>query len=732
MNRARTIAIMAIAAIAAAATTVPRTIVAQVPAELRGHVTDASTGRPVDGATVTVEGRAETVTTATDGDFVLRGLEPRTYSMRVRALGYAPSEQHVEMVNGRVTTLEIALRPTAVALGPVVVDERTAASGPGGIAFDRAAIDRSGKRDVGELLQTVSGVVVTQAGGPGAPTTISIRGSSPSEVLVLIDGVPANSATSGTADLSRIDLSTVARVTVLPGAQSARYGSRALAGVVLIETRSAERAASLSASAGSWGERNAGASLGTAGDLLGKRFGASIDAQRRDVTGDFAYNVPAVRGGGMARRSNEDVRSTNIAGSATVDGDNTGLRAHTSWESTDRGVAGTIVQPSSTGRATEDRLAGAVDAHTRRGLARFEASVGMSRERAHFADPDPPFGSAYDDAIDASTVHGSGSATVAGQAGTATVGLDVRRLSISSSSLGDRAPGSERIGGVWLGARRTLVSRDALDLSADATARIDWDSLLSGAEVSPRATLTASRGRASLSLSAGNAFSPPSLADQFFHEGVLVRANPNLEPERVRGEIELRSGIRDVRAGPVSLEADAAAYRADVRGMILWMPDFRFIWSPANFDVHRDGFEASAIVGAPATGLSLRGQIDATRVTYTGGVLTGQVAYRPETTGNVALNGTWQRGGFDLTTRYVGARRTVAGSALNLLDPYWLTDVRANVALVRGARHAWRADATLGLTNVFDRPASMLVDYPFGGRRWTAGLALRRGDAVEP
>jgi hypothetical protein len=61
----------------------------------------------------------------------------------------------------------------------------------------------------------------------------------------------------------------------------------------------------------------------------------------------------------------------------------------------------------------------------------------------------------------------------------------------------------------------------------------------------------------------------------------------------------------------------------------------------------------------------------------------------------------------------------VAGTDLNNLDPYWLTDVRLTLPVVRAA---WRIESTLGVENVFDRPASMLVDYPFGGRRWTVGL----------
>jgi outer membrane receptor protein involved in Fe transport len=79
-------------------------------------------------------------------------------------------------------------------------------------------------------------------------------------------------------------------------------------------------------------------------------------------------------------------------------------------------------------------------------------------------------------------------------------------------------------------------------------------------------------------------------------------------------------------------------------------------------------------------------------------------------------------GRLELTSRYVGERRTVPGSALNTLEPYWLSDVRWSSPFLRGPMSF---ELTLGLENVFDRPAAMLVDYPFPGRTWTVSLRAR-------
>jgi iron complex outermembrane receptor protein len=203
---------------------------------------------------------------------------------------------------------------------------------------------------------------------------------------------------------------------------------------------------------------------------------------------------------------------------------------------------------------------------------------------------------------------------------------------------------------------------------------------------------------------------------------VLVRANPSLRPERTTGDVEARLAVRDVDVCPLSLGAEAAAFRANVDGMIVWMPDFRFIWSPSNIAVDRDGFELNGRASLFRDVVALQGTLNRTNVTYAGPVLSGQVAYRPATTANATASARVIGSRIELTTRFVSARRTVPGSPLNALDPYWLTDARWKKSLRLGR---WQTDIGVGVENLFDRPAAMLVDYPFPGRTWSVSLRLR-------
>jgi outer membrane cobalamin receptor len=700
---------------------------AQVPGELRGRITDTSTVHGLASARIEITGRPEATRSNMDGSFTIRGLEPREYTLLVRALGYVSREVDVEVSNGRITTVNVALDRAATELTGVIVNAARDTRAAGVTTFDRSTIEASGRRDLGELLQTAPGVVITQAGGPGSASHVSIRGSGSNEVLVLVDGVPLNSAITGEADLSRISLEAVESVTIHNGAQSARYGSRALAGVIEIQTRRPVRDVSLLLRTGAWGERNASLSLGDSRPVGSMRVGGSFAADYREDRGDFKYDIPAVRGGGTAQRDNSDVTSRQALGSLSLDGDNGGVAIRGSWQNLSRGLAGSIVQPSATGREGQIRRDLGADGSWQRGIVSWTGTTNVTNERATFRDPAPPFGTAYNDTVNATAFTASSKVAVGDEALSASLGGEARGLDITSTMLTPGSPHWQRLLGAFgnihlsqpLGASGT---RAGLDVSA----RIDESSLVKGVTASPRIEASLSRGIIVASASLGSGYAPPSLADQFFHEGVQVQPNPSLQPERTHGDFEGRLAIHDAAAGPVLFSGEAAAYRSNIDGMILWVPDFRFIWSPSNFDVHRSGWELNGRAALPSAGVDVQGTLNRTDVVYTGRVLGGQVAYRPRTTGSVTAGLDLHVTRLEVTNQYVGERRTVPGSDLNVLDPYWRTDARLVSSWLRGA---WRLDGTLGLENLFDRPAAMLVDYPFPGRSWTVSLRIRRAGA---
>lgn len=133
-------------------------------------------------------------------------------------------------------------------------------------------IERQPTESVAQLLRTVPGLTVTQSGGVGSQTLVSIRGTESQHTLVLIDGVRVNdpSTTRDEFDFSALNSTDIERIEVLRGPQSALYGSDAIGGVINIITRKPGGSPRMSASieGGSYGTRRVNLSGGTtAGDF---------------------------------------------------------------------------------------------------------------------------------------------------------------------------------------------------------------------------------------------------------------------------------------------------------------------------------------------------------------------------------------------------------------------------------------------------------------------------------
>lgn len=143
----------------------------------------------------------------------------------------------------------------------------------------REAIDRSSARTVGELLATRLGVDLLDRSP--AQADLQLRGASPDQVLLLVDGVRASDVQSGhyALDLA-LPLDAVERVEILRGTGSTLYGSDAIGGVINIVTRRAAGAPpSVNArlAGGSFGRASAGASATGALGPLAARAAGSFD-----------------------------------------------------------------------------------------------------------------------------------------------------------------------------------------------------------------------------------------------------------------------------------------------------------------------------------------------------------------------------------------------------------------------------------------------------------------------
>jgi len=134
---------------------------------------------------------------------------------------------------------------TANQLNPVIVtankfEQKQQETGKVLTVITQQELQRNSGRSLTEVLNEQTGIFINGANNNlGSNQSISLRGASGANTLILVDGVPVYDASGITSefDLSYINISQVERVEILKGAQSTLYGSDAVAGVINIITK---------------------------------------------------------------------------------------------------------------------------------------------------------------------------------------------------------------------------------------------------------------------------------------------------------------------------------------------------------------------------------------------------------------------------------------------------------------------------------------------------------------
>jgi vitamin B12 transporter len=136
--------------------------------------------------------------------------------------------------------------------------------------LDRAVIDRSGAAAISDLLVRVPGFEMARNGGPGASTSVYIRGAESRFTAVFVDGVRVDSQSTGGATWEAIPLSQIDRIEILRGPASAVYGSDAMGGAIQIFTRQGEGvfAPFVAIGAGTYGTAKLEAGLSGSGESV--------------------------------------------------------------------------------------------------------------------------------------------------------------------------------------------------------------------------------------------------------------------------------------------------------------------------------------------------------------------------------------------------------------------------------------------------------------------------------
>ncbi|MEJ2008739.1 MAG: TonB-dependent receptor [Acidobacteriota bacterium] len=216
---------------------------------VEGVVKDQS-GAVVADAQVTLRsaGYQSSQATGPDGRFVFGTVPSPAGELTVTANGFAPVQQHWSAGTEGTVSLEIVLRPAAVAQQVTVTATRT----PTLLSQTTADVRVLTQREVaataaltldGTLSQVPGFTLFRRTGSRTAnPTTqgVSLRGvgaSGASRALVLVNDIPLNDPFGGWVYWDRVPREAVSRMEVVRGGASDLYGSHAMGGVINIITR---------------------------------------------------------------------------------------------------------------------------------------------------------------------------------------------------------------------------------------------------------------------------------------------------------------------------------------------------------------------------------------------------------------------------------------------------------------------------------------------------------------
>ncbi len=575
-------------------------------------------------------------------------------------------------------------------------------------------IDATNASNVADLLVARGPLFVRRYGSSGL-ASMSLRGSTASQALVLLDGRRLADPQLGQMDVSLLPTVMLESVEILHGGGSALYGTDALGGVVhLRSVRPTESFSTrLSSEFGAWGQRRiAGMASGQTG-----RWSAVVAAENEIAQEDFSFRDRSLIDEPMVRNAGWDRNRLASYGALSYSTGPTSLNGTLLHTDAERGLGGT----DSVGARQWDTTTRLwLDGSKNTSWGRIESGGYVQRSSLRYASPFP---STRQDAIDDTGRTTTSSINLRAHltqfsgwhiTGGATVGKGrAEHPSLASDA-------SDSYGAVSFSAAQTsgrLRFYPALRL--DGYAPSGGDQQLA---VSPQLGLNwqplvseAFRVKAS----AGRSFRMPTFNDRFWQPG----GNPDLLPETGwTGDLGFLSSSNRTNA-------EITFFAATARDQIVWSPTLEGFYAPENVAETRSlGVEASLNrtwllprgtfleVGAVGMFTDARDRSDRESSSYN-----RQLRYIPKWTAKAWTSATFGAFRLDVGLQAIGQRNTTSDASQSL-NPYIVVDGQ-----IRYRRSFGPGDFTLAIAaeNVTDLHYEVVQSYAMPPRHFSVRLTIQ-------
>ncbi len=703
---------------------------------LTGRVIMEGTRESIPSANVYFRGVHIGASTNAEGYYSIDRIPPGTYSIIVSAIGYTTLQDEITIVAGERKTKTFELRQTVYHLNQVTV---TATRERSLISEVPATVDIISARDlsmnnvqnIGEALQRIPGVNIRNYGGFGDMKTISIRGSSSGQVLILLDGQRLNNAQSGEVDLSTIPLEGVERIEVIRGSASAIYGADAVGGVINIITKSGNIEDAFTIESGGSLLRGSFGSFGVSlnGGYTGNRIFTIASYKHLASKGNYEYSTPE---GTRAYRENADYTSNEFFGKGTWNIKegmmNKSLSLSGTLFTSEAGNPGTTFQPNTSARKkNENQSLNFV--YNQKIINQFNSlrvQGYLHNGNFWYTDPDAFIPS---DTYSNNTAGGGEiqSRTVFSTWNVFTAGYSYRYENFTGTALETKPSRTTHSVYIQDEIERNFAHGQILKKIV-AIPSVRWDDFSDfGSQWSPKFGLVISSDyltQLSIKGTIGKSFRAPTFNDLYWPQDSFTVGNPDLQPETAT-DFDVGFMMQDSRYGEIAL--GFTYFTNSIEDLIIWQIGASGLWSPFNIgEALIQGVEMSAAfnIWKNVARLSLNyTYLDPRNKSPRHNEYNKLLPYRPRHSSNISLHltGYGLRGiihFMHLGKRYITTANTVSLPAHEIVD--FILSYRTPITFAT-------IDATLELKNITGREYQIMDGFPMPGReiRFTIDIAFR-------
>jgi len=692
--------------------------------KISGQIFDRNTGQPLGSVTVRIIETGNQISTDMQGRFFFYDLPEGKYRFVSNLPSYRPETLTVKISADGTSEVAVWLAPEPITGPPTIVtaDIATETAREPSLAFARADIEKSKNLSVAQFLSHQPGLDIKTGGVYGSTEEVTIRGGAANQTLVLFDGRPLNSNLGGTADLSFVRLATLERIEVYKGSQTARFGPDAVAGVIVLTSKTPDPQENLkphlTVEKGSYGYQSANFESNLA---LLPNASANIFYQNLSNRGDFTYEDRD----GENKRANGYVWTNRANGKLNYKNFETAFF----WAKARRGLPGALLQLTPNAQEKDERFGITLNRklYSNRGWF-FEPLASWDKLAQRFKLPDG--------FVKTDTRYKTEKRRLeAGMGKRLTkqkyqIGFDFLVSSLEgkdfilpNQSLGKT---TRRSGGASAAFDRQMSLKAHLSAGASGAFRMDWTDftvpayspLFSAALNYDKKIKTRVFG------SWGKSFRLPTLDALFWKVDVFAVGNPNLLPERSESR---EAGYRITFPILGKLNWEQNFFHNDLKNLIIWQRRFDGKFTPQNISKAKIFGREEKALWQLSKILELEFNHTQTEpINEEGFVLYQgkQLIFRPRHIYNARIVATYRITTLNLTGRWV-SKRFIRAENTKYLPPYETCD-----AFFALTPKIWKMDWNFSLTieNFTNRQYEILERYPMPGRGLKFSIEMKWRD----